>query len=53
MTAGINAIVAVPVLVLRITTKSKGKIRGMESLGMICSLQELGFTGFYYSKRIF
>lgn len=43
VTAGINVIVAVPGARIADNYKiKKGKIRGMESLGMICSLQELG-----------
>ncbi|MGI1692578.1 phenylalanine--tRNA ligase subunit beta [Streptococcus uberis] len=41
--AGINVIVAIPGARIADNYKiKKGKIRGMESLGMICSLQELG-----------
>ncbi|MGT2721470.1 phenylalanine--tRNA ligase subunit beta [Streptococcus porcinus] len=41
--AGINVIVALPGARIADNYKiKKGKIRGMESLGMICSLQELG-----------
>lgn len=41
--AGIKVIVAVPGARIADNYKiKKGKIRGMESLGMICSLQELG-----------
>lgn len=41
--AGINVIVAIPGARIADNHKiKKGKIRGMESLGMICSLQELG-----------
>ncbi|MGT2957469.1 phenylalanine--tRNA ligase subunit beta [Streptococcus bovimastitidis] len=41
--AGINVIVAIPGARIANNYKiKKGKIRGMESLGMICSLQELG-----------
>ncbi|MGT2907571.1 phenylalanine--tRNA ligase subunit beta [Streptococcus dentiloxodontae] len=41
--AGINVIVALPGARIADNHKiKKGKIRGMESLGMICSLQELG-----------
>jgi phenylalanyl-tRNA synthetase beta chain len=43
VTAGIKVIVAVPGARIADNYKiKKGKIRGMESLGMICSLQELG-----------
>ena len=43
VTAGINVIVAVPGARIADNYKiKKGKIRGMESLGMICSLEELG-----------
>lgn len=43
VTAGINVIIAVPGARIADNYKiKKGKIRGMESLGMICSLQELG-----------
>ena len=43
VTAGINVIVALPGARIADNYKiKKGKIRGMESLGMICSLQELG-----------
>ena len=53
VTAGINVIVAVPGARIADNYKiKKGKIRGMESLGMICSLQELGLPD-YHSKRIF
>ncbi|MFD3060022.1 phenylalanine--tRNA ligase subunit beta [Streptococcus agalactiae] len=42
---GINVIVAVPGARIADNYKiKKGKIRGMESLGMICSLQELGLS---------
>lgn len=42
---GINVIVAVPGAHIADNYKiKKGKIRGMESLGMICSLQELGLS---------
>ncbi|HEN4393920.1 TPA: phenylalanine--tRNA ligase subunit beta [Streptococcus agalactiae] len=42
---GINVIVAVPGACIADNYKiKKGKIRGMESLGMICSLQELGLS---------
>ncbi|KAF1145186.1 phenylalanine--tRNA ligase subunit beta [Streptococcus agalactiae] len=42
---GINVIVAVPGARIADNCKiKKGKIRGMESLGMICSLQELGLS---------
>lgn len=41
--AGIKVIVAIPAARIADNYKiKKGKIRGMESLGMICSLQELG-----------
>ncbi|EFR44183.1 phenylalanine--tRNA ligase subunit beta [Streptococcus pseudoporcinus] len=41
--AGINVIVALPGARIADNYKiKKGKMRGMESLGMICSLQELG-----------
>ncbi|AUW96790.1 phenylalanine--tRNA ligase subunit beta [Streptococcus pluranimalium] len=43
VTAGIKVIVAIPGARIADNYKiKKGKIRGMESLGMICSLQELG-----------
>lgn len=43
LTAGIKVIVAIPGARIADNYKiKKGKIRGMESLGMICSLQELG-----------
>ena len=43
VTAGIKVIVAIPGARIADNFKiKKGKIRGMESLGMICSLQELG-----------
>ncbi|MCS4487765.1 phenylalanine--tRNA ligase subunit beta [Streptococcus sciuri] len=43
ITAGIKVIVALPGARIADNYKiKKGKIRGMESLGMICSLQELG-----------
>lgn len=43
VTTGIKVIVAVPGARIADNYKiKKGKIRGMESLGMICSLQELG-----------
>ena len=43
--AGIKVIVAVPGARIADNYKiKKGKIRGMESLGMICSLQELGLS---------
>ncbi|MGT2932469.1 phenylalanine--tRNA ligase subunit beta [Streptococcus catagoni] len=43
VTAGIKVIVALPGARIADNYKiKKGKIRGMESLGMICSLQELG-----------
>ncbi|MEQ9810023.1 phenylalanine--tRNA ligase subunit beta [Streptococcus jiangjianxini] len=43
VTSGINVIVAVPGARIANNYKiTKGKIRGMASLGMICSLQELG-----------
>lgn len=43
VTAGINVIVAIPGARIADNYKiKKGKIRGIESLGMICSLQELG-----------
>ena len=43
VTAGINVIVAIPGARIADNYKiKKGKIRGMESLGMICSLAELG-----------
>ncbi|VTS31895.1 phenylalanyl-tRNA synthetase subunit beta [Streptococcus porcinus] len=42
---GINVIVALPGARIADNYKiKKGKIRGMESLGMICSLQELGLS---------
>ncbi|MCA1356891.1 phenylalanine--tRNA ligase subunit beta [Streptococcus iniae] len=45
VTAGINVIVAIPGARIADNYKiKKGKIRGMESLGMICSLQELGLS---------
>ena len=34
-------------------TKSKGKIRGLESLGMICSLGELGISDSVVPKGIY
>ena len=43
VTAGIKVIVAIPGARIADNYKiKKGKIRGMESLGMICSLAELG-----------
>lgn len=43
--AGIKVIVAIPGARIADNYKiKKGKIRGMESLGMICSLQELGLS---------
>lgn len=43
--AGIKVIVALPGARIADNYKiKKGKIRGMESLGMICSLQELGLS---------
>ncbi|MGT2742496.1 phenylalanine--tRNA ligase subunit beta [Streptococcus plurextorum] len=45
VTAGIKVIVALPGARIADNYKiKKGKIRGMESLGMICSLQELGLS---------
>lgn len=45
VTSGINVIVAIPGARIADNYKiKKGKIRGMESLGMICSLQELGLS---------
>jgi phenylalanyl-tRNA synthetase beta chain len=42
--AGVNVIVALPGARIAGNYKiKKGKIRGVESLGMICSLQEIGF----------
>lgn len=45
VTAGIKVMVAIPGARIADNYKiKKGKIRGMESLGMICSLQELGLS---------
>lgn len=49
---GINVIVAVPGARIADNYKiKKGKIRGMESLGMICSLQELGLSESIITKE--
>lgn len=51
--AGINVIVAIPGARIADNYKiKKGKIRGMESLGMICSLQELGLPDAIIPKEV-
>lgn len=50
--AGIKVIVALPGARIAGNYKiKKGKIRGMESLGMICSLQELGLSDSIIPKK--
>ena len=52
VTAGIKVIVAIPGARIADNYKiKKGKIRGMESLGMICSLAELGLPDSIFPKE--
>ena len=53
MRAGIKVMVALPGARIADNYKiKKGKIRGLESLGMICSLGDWGFLTLLYQKNL-